>query len=61
MSCLIITTTTYIFVIMLYYLYSLVPESLFFIQMSQALTSVFIGTMGQVNRFIIMDVRQVME
>ena len=61
MSCLIITTTTYIFVIMLYYLYSLVPESLFFIQMSQALTSVFIGTMGQVNRFIRMDVRQVME
>ena len=60
MSCLIITTTTYIFVIMLY-LYSLVPESLFFIQMSQALTSVFIGTMGQVNRFIRMDVRQVME
>ena len=46
---------------MLYYLYSLVPESLFFIQMSQALTSVFIGTMGQVNRFIRMDVRQVME
>ena len=60
MSCLIITTTTYIFVIMLY-LYSLVPESLFFIQMSQALISVFIGTMGQVNRFIRMDVRQVME